>query len=214
MTKLSAKVLTLVLFITAFLSVSLSAFAEDEIRDFSLNLREKSMNQSGWSDNLDSSRIIFAPGNQILLEVVLQNHGNRNQTNVVVSGTLPETVSVASADNVTVNGSQVAFTIPQIAAGQDYSKNILLSVKDKSQINKDLTKNTVVFSTRTEGNLRGYDTAYFYTGNGIKNISAQQSSKSGVILPDTGSNIILISTLISLSGAALALGLRRLARGY
>lgn len=196
------------LFLSAVLLTTLFAFsvspalADDEVRKLMLDLKVKGFSQTTWQDNLSSSNIIFAPGDKFQLQVKIRNEGNRNQTQIKVRQTLPSTVTT---------DSPVEFTIPQISAGQDYVKDITVTVKSKTDVYKALTNNSLRLTAKSEVGTESGDYAAFYTNNGSKEVVKSNTP----ILPKTGAT----STLIFGSAIASALAfagykLRSLVRGY
>jgi hypothetical protein len=194
------KYLALILFALTFVFAS-PALADDEVRNLVVDLKAKGFTQINWFDNLDSSNIIFAPNDKFQVQLKISNLGNRNQTQVVIKQTLPASV---------MTDSPAVFTLSQIAAGQDYVKNITVTVKDKSFINKALTANTLRFDAKSEIGTQGGDYTTFYTSNGTKNASTSATP----IIPNTGSNSLVLGSVIAGILALAAVKLRRFARGY
>jgi uncharacterized repeat protein (TIGR01451 family) len=181
-----------------------SALADDEVRSMIVDLKGKGFTQSTWMDNLDSSNIIFGATSKFQLQLTISNKGNRNQTNVVVKETLP---GIATTDS----GS---FTIPQIAAGQDYVKNITLTVKDKPFVLKELKGSTIRYDVTTDVKTQAGDFLVFYTSGGTKSatVASQSATKGG--LPATGAPVIVIGSALASLATFAAFRLRKLARGY
>lgn len=195
------KLIASVLFIFSFLVLASPALADDEIRSLVVDLKAKGFTQTNWFDNLDSSNIIFAPKDKFQVQLKISNQGNRNQTQIVVRETLPSSVTTDVA---------AVYTIPQIAAGQDYVQNITVTVKDKAYIYKALTNNSIRFSVLSEIGTKGEDFTSFYTNNGTKNAS----SSATPIIPNTGANTLVLGSVIATGLALAALKLRKFARGY
>jgi len=194
--------LSLLILVSSFLFLVSPALADEEIRKLVVDLKAKGFSQSEWFDNLDSSKIIFAPNDKFQVKLTISNQGNRNQTQVKVRQTLPGTVTT---------DSPVEFTIPQIAAGEDYVKNITVTIKDKSSILKALTNNSLRYTAKSEVGTENSDFTAFYTSGGSK-VASNSASQN---LPATGAatNIIFGSAIAS----ALAFAgykLRSFARGY
>jgi hypothetical protein len=187
--------LSLLFLVSSFLLLAQGAMANDEIRNLQVDLKAKGFSQSQYYDNLESSSIIFPPTSQIQLQLTIKNRGNRNQTNIKVTGKLPY--------SVTPNNSPV-FTIPQIAANNDYTQNFILTVKDTTIVKQALTKNDLSISIRSDVGSVASDNLYFYTNGGSVSNS----------LPKTGSSNILLTTILGLTGTLTTFKLRRLARGY
>jgi uncharacterized repeat protein (TIGR01451 family) len=191
--------------ISLFLFLSSPALADDEVRNLSLDLKAKGFTQTDWKDNLDSSNIIFAPNDKFQLQLTIRNLGNRNQTQIKVHQTLPTGVSTDSDTN---------FTISQIAANEDYVKNITVTIKDKKYISNLLTKNTIYISAKSDVGTEANDTAYFYTsGGGTTTVSPTTSNSNN--LPGTGTaSTLIFGSIFSGALGFTALKLRKLARGY
>jgi len=181
-----------------------TARAEDEVRKLVVDLKAKGFTQTEWFDNLESNKIIFAPVDKFQLKVKVSNQGNRTQTQIKVRQTLPSTVT---ADN------SVEFTIPQIAAGQDYVKDITVTIKDKAYVNKALTNNSIRFTAKSEIGTEGGDFVSFFTNNGAIVATSSGNGKGG--LPATGpASTILFGSAIASALAFAGYKLRSLARGY
>ncbi|MFZ2152981.1 MAG: hypothetical protein WAV41_02885 [Microgenomates group bacterium] len=194
--------IVLSLLVSSFQFLVSPAFADDEVRRLVLDLRAKGFTQTQWFDNLSSSNIIFAPADKFQLEVKISNQGNRNQTQVVVRQTLPSTVT---------SDSPIEFTIPQIVAGQDYVKNVTITIKDKSSINKALTNNSLRYSVRSEIGTESSDFVSFFTNNGTKEAARSNTP----VLPKTGTaTTLLFGSSIAAALAFAGLKLRQLVRGY
>jgi hypothetical protein len=194
------KYLALILFVLTFVFAS-PALADNEVRNLVVDLKAKGFTQINWFDNLDSSNIIFAPNDKFQIQLKVSNLGNRNQTQIVVKQTLPASVTT---------DAPAVFTLSQIAAGQDYVKNITVTVKDKAYVNKALTANTLRFDAKSEIGTQGSDYTTFYTSNGTKTAS----SSAAPIIPSTGSNTLVLGSVIAGILALAALKLRKFARGY
>ncbi|MCX6727056.1 MAG: hypothetical protein NTY75_04620 [Candidatus Shapirobacteria bacterium] len=187
--------------VSLFLLNASSALADDEIRNMVVNLKGKGFTQTNYVDNLDSSNIIFGAKDQFQVQLRISNFGNRNQTNVVVKETLPGTATTDSG----------SFTIPQIAAGQDYVKNITLTVKDKPFLVKELKSSTIRYDITTDVGTQTGDYLTFFTNGGTK--STTVATQSGLPATGAASNILLGSG-IALGVGLVAFGLRKAARGY
>jgi uncharacterized membrane protein len=177
------------------------ALADDEVRNLVLDLKAKGFTQTTFFDNLDSSNIIFAPNDKFQVQLKISNLGNRTQTQIVVKEALPSDVTTDSAP---------VFTIPQIAAGQDYIQNVTVTVKDKAAVNKALTSNSIRFTAKSEIGTESGDYTSFFTNNGTKGAT----SSATPIIPNTGSATVVLGSIAAALFAAVGLRLRRLARGY
>lgn len=189
---------------SSLLFSSSPAFADDEVRNLVVDLKTKGFSQTVWQENITSDQLIFAPGDKFQVQLTIKNEGNRNQTQVVVREALPQSVTT---------DVPAVFTIPQIAAGENYVKDITVTVKDKNNVSKNMTVNNLRFTAKSEIGTEGSDYTSFYTGNGAKG-AAVATSSAQVNLPATGTNGLLIGTGVASALAFLAFKLRQLARGY
>jgi hypothetical protein len=196
------KYLTLLFVALSFLVIASPALADDEVRNLVVDLKAKGFTQTNYFDNLDSSNIIFAPNDRFQVQLKISNLGNRNQTQIVVKEALPT--------NVTTD-SPAVFTIPQIAAGQDYVKNITVSVKGKTFVNQALTSNSIRFTAQSEIGTQGSDYTSFFTSNGTKNTA---TSSATPVIPNTGSQTLVLGSIIAAALGLVSLKLRQFARGY
>lgn len=197
------KQLVILLTIISFIFSPSPIFADEEIRQLNLDLKAKGFTQSVYVDELKSTDINFGPQDKYQLQLRITNAGNRNQTNVRVRQFLPAYITTDS-DN--------SFTIPQIAAGDTYTKNIVVTVKNKKDVPVVLTRNRINVIATSEIGTKGSDSLAFYVGNGT--YSPKTSTTSANVLPKTGSTSLVFGSLLALSLASAALVLRRLARGY
>ena len=201
------KIIVLSLFALALLTAS-PVRADDEVRKLVVDLKAKGFTQANYQDNLDSSNIIFGPGDKFQIQLKVSNLGNRNQTNVKVTDILP--------NDVTVDVPSV-FTIPQITPGEDYIKNITVTIKAKPYVYQVLTNNSIRFAANTDAGTNATDYTSFYTNNGALGIgtTATIASASTAKLPDTGSaSTLIFGSAIAAALAYASLKLRALARGY
>lgn len=193
---------TLFVFVTLFFSQS-PVFADEEIRQLTVDLKAKGFTQSIFVNELKSTDINFGPNDKFQLQLKISNKGNRNQTNIKVKEILPSFITT---------DAYKSFTISQIAAGQDYVQNIVVTIKDKQNVYANLTRGQITFNAISEVGTKSEDSLAFYVGNGI--YSPQVSTISAKTLPKTGSTNLIIGSIFAISTLGFSLFLRRLARGY
>jgi hypothetical protein len=198
MTKTIASVLSFIVFLFA---LSTFANAEEEYRKLVVDTKVKGFTQSEWKDSLESSQIIFAPGDKFQLRTIIANQGNRNQTNL--------RVKILTSPSVTID-SPSTYTIPEIGANSEYSRIFTVTVKDKQYVNKALTAATVRFDVESEIGTKAGDFSNFFTSNGTK-----EATSSAKTLPATGAaTLLLMGTISALGLSTFALALRKVSRGY
>lgn len=196
------QLVSLLVFVFFFFSFS-PVFADNEIRQLTVDLKAKGYTQSTYVDELRSTDINFGPNDKYQLQLRIYNTGNRNQTNIKVRQIIPTFV---------ITDSDREFTIPQIVAGDTYTKNIVVVVKDKQNIPTKLTRGQITFNATSEVGTQSGDSLAFYVGNGT--YSPQTSTSSAAVLPKTGNTSLILGSLLTASALGISLFLRRLARGY
>jgi uncharacterized membrane protein len=144
---------------------------------------------------------MYTAGDKFQVQLHIKNEGNRNQTHIKVTQLLPANATTDLPAN---------FEITQLVPNEEYVKNITLTIKDRAHVYKALKSSAYRIDVRSEvGTVAGDFTSYF-TINGTK-VAAQAAS--GSALPNTGMPVAALS-LISVAVGALALGMRKFARGY
>lgn len=197
----SQKILPVFFALGAFLLSTSPALAEDEIKKLTVDLKAKGFADIIWQDNLDSSKIIFGPNDQFQYQIRVKNDGNRNQTWIKVNTVVPSIVTT---------NEPMSFVIPQLVPTEEYVKTITFTLKDKSYLNKEITKNIVYTVVKAESGLDWSDESYFYSNNGTKGVGTTSNTP---ILPESGTPIIL-ATLITSGLFGFGALARRYARGY
>jgi hypothetical protein len=196
----------IVLFLSAlvlsFGLLSSPILAEDEYHSLNVRSELKGFSETNWSDDLSNNVILFTGNDKLQGRFTLTNFGNRNETQIKVTVTTPDTI--------TLDGIDQSFTIPEVAIGGSYSKLFTINIKDKSQIKAAVTANTVVFTAKAESGTANKDQSTFYTANGTKTATTSATPT----LPDTGSNTLVIGTVLALALGLAAFKLRSYARGY
>jgi hypothetical protein len=181
--------------------------ADDEVRNLTIDTKAKGYTQTEWQDNLNSSSIIFAPRDKFEIQLKIKNDGNRNQTNIHITSAVPASSSLDMPD----------FIINQITPGQEFTQNIIVTIKDKNFVYKDLKANTVKLSMKSDVGSEGSDTITYYTSNGLKGIATTTPvvDINTPTLPVTGATTTILfgsafAAILAFAGSKL----RRYARGY
>ena len=178
--------------------------ADDEYHSINVRSELKGFSQNDWSDDLSNNTILFTGNDKLQGRFNFTNFGNRNETQLKVTVTAPDTL--------TFDGLDKSFTIPEVAVGGSYSKLYTINIKDKSFLKAAVTANTIVFKVKAESGTSNTDQSTFYTNNGTKNASSSGTPSQN--LPDTGSNSLVIGTALALALGFGAIKLRAYARGY
>ncbi len=191
------------LFVFIFLSLLNPVLADEEYRRLDVDLKAKGFTQGTYVDELKSSDIIFGPNDKFQLQLRITNAGNRNQTNIKVRQILPVFVT---------SDSDREFTVSQIAAGQNWVKNITVTVKDKSNVYQKITWSQITINATSEIGTNGQDSLAFYTANGT--YGNKVATSTATVLPKTGASSLIFNSLIAVSLLGVSLALRKAARGY
>jgi hypothetical protein len=195
------KIMSIFLALFSLLLIASPVFAEDEIKRLTVDLKTKGFTQEIWQDSLDSSNILLGPNDKIQYQIRVKNEGNRNQTWIEVNTKLPSTI---------ITSESMSFKISQLTPNEEYIKNITVTLKDKSYLNKAITKNTIYTSIKAESGLTWSDESSFYSNNGTKEAISTSSAED---LPNSGMPILL-STLVGSSLIGFGIFARKFARGY
>lgn len=172
--------------------------------DLEFDLKAKGFADTNWQDNLSNADILFGPGDKLQYQVIVKNTSDWNQTQIKVDVTLP--------DSVTVNDGP-DFTIDQIVPGDSYVRAFDITVKDKSKIKYDITKNTISAFIKADSGATGSDSTSFYTNQGALQTETKTTATKGAILPATGTSV-LFGSLFGLSSLFGAISLRKKIRGF
>lgn len=170
---------------------------------FVIDKRVRPITSSTFYDNIDASIKIFSDSEQIEFMLRVKNTGNTVLENTVVTDTLPEYLSlIFYPGKYDVSDKKIVFEVPSLNPGE--AKDFLIRAKvtgvpTVSTNESDKIKLTNKVSAVASG-LSDSDNSFFYVGR--KQI------------PDTGSEGLVMSTVVSITVGALALALRRMARGY
>ena len=178
------------------------AFADEEYRKLEVDLKAKGFADSTWVNNLEQDKVLFGPGDKFQFQITVKNLGNRTQTQVKVTETLPDVLTVSDS---------LSYTIPEINPGAEDVKYLTVTVKNKAYVNKAVTKSEFSAYAKSEIGTDSKDWSYFFTNNGTKEVT--QSSDNGG-LPATGANQLVLGTAIGISLIGIALFGRKFARGY
>ena len=195
------KKLTFVVALLSFFSLISPALADEEIRRLETDLEAKGFNDAVWQENLESSQILFGPNDKFQLKVTIKNQGNRTQTQIKVTGSLPSTI--------TTDGS-LSYTIPEIKPGEENVHFLTVQVKGKASINKAVTRSQLTPTAKSEIGTESTDWLFFHTNNGTKDLQNNNQN-----LPATGSSLpLILGTIFTPVLAFTGFKLRKLARGY
>jgi len=168
--------------------------------DYSVSIDKKirPIDDSNYYDNIGKDQKIFVNDDIVEYTIRVENTGKDILYNLVVKDYYPvvDEIILAPGEINKIN-RQINWKIDSLAAGE--SKTYTLRVKIANVKATSLASQTNV-ATVSNNYVYDKDTATFY-------VNAKGN-------PKTGNNDLVVKTTIVLSGAMLAIFLRKVARGY
>lgn len=159
----------------------------------------RALNQTSYSDNLDSSQYTFVEGESVDFSIITRNSGDQQLSDVNLVDILPSNMEVIFAPGTLEKTSgKITWSIGNLGVGESRVNTLrtrIVSTSDKCFVRRLINKVEV-----RSGSLSDGDTSFIYVG-----------CKS---IPATGDSSIGFKSLIGLMVAAVALATRRLVRGY
>ncbi|MCW1949725.1 MAG: DUF11 domain-containing protein [Candidatus Shapirobacteria bacterium] len=175
---------------------------EDNRKTLSIDKKLRSIHSSEYVDNISSSTKVFSQDDVVEFKIKVTNTGTTKMKNIKVVDELPpflKLVFFPGTYNSTEN--KIEWTIDELDAGN--SKDFLIRAKiDKAQEVKTLAKETNVAKASVDG-INEKDDAIYYIG-----------TKSGVIVPETGSMDVIFQTIGVITAGISGLALRKKIRGF
>jgi uncharacterized repeat protein (TIGR01451 family) len=176
--------------------------SDDGRKTISVDKKLRSIHSSEYVDNISSSTKVFTNQDVIEFKIKVTNTGTTNMKNIKVTDQLPpflKLVFFPGTYNSTDN--KVEWTIDELNAGN--SKEFFIRARiDKAENVKTLAKETNVVKVSVD-DINEKDDATYYIG-----------TKSGVIVPETGSMDLVIETVGVITAGISGLALRKKIRGY
>jgi uncharacterized repeat protein (TIGR01451 family) len=176
--------------------------SEDNRKTLSIDKKLRSIHSSEYVDNISSSTKVFIEDDILEFKVKITNTGTTKMKNIKVTDELPpflKLIFFPGTYNSTDN--KIEWTIDELNAGN--SQEFLIRARiDKSEEVKTLAKETNVAKASVDG-INEKDDATYYIG-----------TKSGVIVPETGSMDLVFQTIGVITAGISGLALRKKIRGY
>jgi len=183
---------------------------DDEVSQIIVDKTIKGLAAGEWVDNYSSNDMLFGPTDTFDYKIVVKNQGNRNQTWIKVTDTLPSYLNIVfgyntdNGDSYNSDTREIIYNIPEIKPGEEISRVIRVEVKEANKVPFDITRITNYVKVRAESGSEDSDEAVCYIGDGEKTIESA---------PETGTKEITVGSLIGVSIIALAIFLRKAGRG-
>jgi uncharacterized repeat protein (TIGR01451 family) len=174
-------------------------YSQGEVKkSISIDKKIRPINSDISRDNIDKDERTFFEGDSLDFSIVVENTSNQELVDLTVSDFLP------SYQNIIFNPgiydkkiAEINWNIDRLGVGESRVFTIRTRIGEVKSLYAQMLTNKVCVNGDTVSDC---DRASFFV--------------AGKSVPSTGAEGILIQSLLGVSGAALALGLRKFARGY
>lgn len=202
-----SKKIGLVTVIAGFLICSLSLpkfalaqyYSQGEVsKSISIDKKIRPINSDKYLDNIDKDEKTFVEGDSLDFSILVENTGNRDLKNLTIKDFLPSYQNIVFNPGIyNKNVAEIDWSIGNLGIGESKVFTIRTRIGEVKSIYTQMITNKVCVNG---DNVSDCDRASFFI--------------SGKQVPSTGAPGILIQSLWGLSGAVIALGIRKFARGY
>ena len=167
-------------------------------KSISIDKKVRPINSNKYLDNISQDDKTFFEDNSLDFSILVENTGNRDLTNLTIKDFLPLFQKIIFNPGVyDKNKAEINWSIGNLNVGESKVFTIRTRIGEvKSKYSQMLTNKVCV----NGDNVSDCDRASFFV--------------AGKQVPSTGAPWILIQSLLGLSGAVIALGLRKFGRGY
>jgi len=175
---------------------------EDNRKTLSIDKKLRSIHSSEYVDNISSSTKVFVQGDIVEFKIKVTNTGTTKMKNIKVTDELPPFLKLIFFPG-TYNSTdkKIEWTIDELNAGNSQDFLVRAQINDANEV-KTLAKETNVAKASVDG-INEKDDATYYIG-----------TKSGVIVPETGSMDLVFQTIGVITAGISGLALRKKIRGY
>jgi uncharacterized repeat protein (TIGR01451 family) len=170
----------------------------DVNKSVSIDKKIRPINSDKSVDNIDKDEKLFTEGDSLDFSLLVENTGNQELLDLKVTDYLPAYQNIVfNPGNYGKENSNINWVIDRLGVGE-----------------------SKVFTIRTKIGAVKIDYSQMITNkacvnsNGLSDCDWASFFVTGKSVPSTGSEGILIQSAMALSGAVLALGLRKKTRGY
>lgn len=167
-------------------------------KSISIDKRIRPISSDRYFDNIDKAVKVFYEKDIVEFSILVENTGNRDLTNLTLNDFLPSFQNILFNPGVyNKKTSQIDWTIGNLAVGESKVFNIRTRIGEVNGLYTRMLTNKVCVNGDSVSDC---DRASFFVG--------------GKSVPKTGAEGILLQSLLGVSAAGIALGLRKFARGY
>lgn len=166
----------------------------------SVDKKVRSMTDSYYSDNIESSRKIFQENDLIEFSIAVENIGNNSLNNIKLIDNLPSNLSlIFYPGNFDKTNNTVTLNIDGLNPAEVKTYLIRAKIVDTQALNSNLVQLTNVVEVKNDS-VDNKDNASFYVGKGT--------------IPKTGNSALIVQTLLVLGTGTGGFYLRKFVRGY
>lgn len=152
-----------------------------------------------YYDNISSSKKLFVEGDEIDFQITVTNTGNKLLENLVLVDNLPNNLNLKYFPG-TVDNSKISYTIGNLDIGQTVTYNIRANIANVASSTAETKWSRTNRVCVSNNNASDCDNATYYI--------------AGKLLPNTGSESILVYTGLMVIIAGGSMVARKLIRGY
>ncbi|MDD4785320.1 MAG: hypothetical protein PHH12_02590 [Candidatus Shapirobacteria bacterium] len=202
------KILSISFVLTAIAILTLSLFnplkvrgyyPNDVKRELSIDKKIRSIGDTQYFDNIESSRKTFFERDTIEFQIKIENIGNQTLNDIKVKDSLPKYLAlVFYPGTLSTDKSTIEWTIDKLEAGQSKEYLIRAKIQNTTKIG-GLTRQTNRVESKVE-NLSDSDNASYFIGKAT--------------VPATGASDIVLKTVMVTLMAGSGIYFRKKARGY
>ena len=171
-------------------------------KTISIDKKLRSMNDSNYVDNIDSSTKVFYQDDLVEFQIKVTNTGDSTLKNIKVTDQLPSFLKlIFYPGTYDSTNNKIDWNIDELNAGD--SQTFLVRAKiDQVKDIKTLTKETNNSSVSVDEINANDNASYFIAAGG------------GVTIPNTGDNSLLVKTGIVITLGLAGFVVRKKIRGY
>ena len=159
-----------------------------------IDKKVKSGSMSTFLDNIPASTFVFQDGGTIEFSVLVQNSGNQDLTSITVKDILPANLSLQYYPGTLYNNT-LTWNIDRLSPGEQRVFSIRALIKVNDSVGKQVN-----YVEASANGVSDNDSTVYYI----------EKAK----VPVTGSNDLVIKTVVVLMFVSGGLLLRKVARGY
>jgi len=157
---------------------------------------------SKFCDNISTEQKVFVENNEIEFKIVIKNSGNNDLTNLSVEDYLPKYLTLIFYPGVfNLTENKIETSIDKLGPGE--SKEYLIRARI-SDLPKSVYSNKYIQMTNK----------VTVAANGVSDSDKTVYYVEAITVPSTGSEDLMVKTVLIVMAVGASVGLRKIARGY